>query len=177
MHVLAARIGAVDGRRVRRCMPPVDGGVVLHTGIGALPGRLGEGAEQLTGLHRFHHQAGFDGPEIPVLVLDHRFHELVGDPHRVVGVLILDGKGVFTVEIHVKAGVSEHARLAFFEHLALDEVGDVGMIHVEHHHLGGPSSFATGLDGAGGGVSATHEAHRARCSTAALQLLLRGTDT
>ena len=41
-HVLAARIRGVDARRVLRGVPAVDRGVVLHAGIAAVPGGVGD---------------------------------------------------------------------------------------------------------------------------------------
>ncbi|CAB4824380.1 unannotated protein [freshwater metagenome] len=50
------------------------------------------------------------------------------------------------------------------------------MIDVQDDHLGGTAGLASGLDGAGRSVSATHETHRAGGSAAALQEFLGGTD-
>ena len=44
--------------------------------------------------------------------------------------------------------------------LALDEVDDVRMVDIEDDHLGGAASLAAGLDDAGEGVEAFHEAER-----------------
>src|SRR5258708_37202946 len=48
----------------------------------------------------------------------------------------------------------------FFFTLALDEVDYVGMVDVEDDHLGGTARLASGLDYAGEGVEAFHEAER-----------------
>ena len=41
-HVLRAGIGRVDARRVFAGVPAIDGGVVLHAGVAALPGGFGD---------------------------------------------------------------------------------------------------------------------------------------
>ena len=54
-HVLAAWVGGVDAGRVLAGVPAVDGGVVLHSGIAALPGGVGDLVHQVAGavlLHR-----------------------------------------------------------------------------------------------------------------------------
>ena len=67
----------------------------------------------------------------------------------------------------VVAGLHEVPGLGFFLHLALDEVFDVGVVDVEDDHLGGAAGFAAGLDDAGEGVEAAHEAERAGGGAAA----------
>ncbi len=59
--------------------------------------------------------------------------------------------------------------LALFGDLALDEVGDVGMVDVEDDHLGGAAGLAAGLDDAGEGVEAAHEGERAGGGAAAAE--------
>ena len=176
VHVFRARVGAVDATGVGGGVPVVDGGVELHAGIGALPRRLGELTEQVAGRHRAHRGAVAAGHEVPVASVDDRLHELVGHPDRVVGVLVLEADRVLAVEVHVEAGVAQHACLALLGGLAPDEVLDVGMVHVEDDHLGRPTGLAPGLDGAGRGVGPPHEADRARGGAAALQELLRRAD-
>ena len=61
VHVLGARVGAVDPPGVGGGVPPVDGGVELHAGVGALPGGLGDLAEEVTGRHGAHRLAGRPG--------------------------------------------------------------------------------------------------------------------
>ncbi len=48
-HVLAAGIASVDAGGVLRGVPAVDGGVVLHAGIAAVPGGVGNLVEQVFG--------------------------------------------------------------------------------------------------------------------------------
>ena len=106
----------------------------------------------------------------------HGLHELVGHPHRVVGVLVLGRVAVGPVEVHVEAGVAQHAGLALLDRLAPDEVLDVGVVGVEDDHLGGAARLAARLDRAGRGVGAAHEADRARRRAAALEQLVRRAD-
>ena len=81
-------------------------------------------------------------------VLD-RVHELVADADGVVGVLVLDADDVRAAEVHVEAGVAQGADLVLLAGLGLDEVHDVGVIHVEDDHLGRAAGGAAGLDRAG----------------------------
>ena len=104
-------------------------------------------------------------------------HELVGDADGVVGVLEEDGAvGVGVGTGAVVAGVDERLGLGFFLGLALDEVDDVGMVDVEDDHLGGAARLAAGLDDAGEGVEAAHEAERAGGGAAAGERLVRAAD-
>ena len=176
VHVLRARVRAVDAAGGRARVPLVDRRVVLHAGVGALPGRVGDLAHQVARAHRGHRLTRRDGLELPVLVLLEGAHELVGDPHRVVRVLILDRRAVLAVEVHVEPGVAQGAGLPLLVGLAPDEVLDVGMVDVQDHHLRGAPGLAAGLDRAGRGVGPSHEAHRAARRAATRERLLRGTD-
>ncbi len=64
-------------------------------------------------------------------------------------------------ERHVVAGLLEDTRLALLLGLAPDELLDVRMVGVEDDHLGRAPRLPAGLDRAGRGVGAAHEAHRA----------------
>ena len=99
-------------------------------------------------------------------VLD-RGHELVGDADRVVGVLVLHADDVRAAEVHVEAGVAQRADLVFLARLGGDELLDVGVVDVEDDHLRGAPGGAAGLDRAGAGVGAAHEADRAGRGAAA----------
>ena len=55
-------------------------------------------------------------------------------------------------EVHVEAGVTQRTDLVLLARLGLDELLDVGVVDVEHDHLGRTAGRAAGLDGAGGGV-------------------------
>ena len=49
-HVLAARIAGVDAGGVLAGVPAVDGGVVLHAGVAALPGGFSDSVHDVAGL-------------------------------------------------------------------------------------------------------------------------------
>ncbi len=101
-------------------MPLVDRGVVLHAGVGALPGRQGDLAHQFAGPDRLDGLVGEDRLELVILVGLDRLHEGVGDAHGVVRVLVLDRVGVFAVEVHVEPGVAQGP--AFRSSLALHQM-------------------------------------------------------
>ena len=101
-------------------------------------------------------RVGFDGA-----------HELVGDADGVVRVLEEDGGvGLGVGPGAVIPSLNEMPSLLLFLHLALDEVLDIRMVDVEDDHLRGATSLAAGLDDAGKGVEAAHEAERAGCGAA-----------
>src|ERR1700685_1582425 len=114
-HVLAARIAGVDAGGVLGCVPAVDGGVVLHAGVAAVPGGFGNFPQQLFGFVGVHDAAvlNFLGGEVGVA--DDGVHEVVGDADGVVGVLEEDGRvgvgiGMGAVVSHGYQGVG----LGFF---------------------------------------------------------------
>ena len=144
-----ARVGSVDPAGVVSGMPFVDRGVELEARVGALPRRLSDLIPQVTCTHALHDFAACDRFQAPISVLLDCRHELVGDPNRVVGVLVLDRERIGTIEVHVEAGVAQHAGLALLFDLAPHELFDVGMIDVEDHHFGGAPRLATRLDRAG----------------------------
>jgi hypothetical protein len=65
-----------------------------------------------------------------------RAHELVGHADRVVGVLAGDGVVRLAVEVGGVARGDERHGLLLLAHLPLDEVDDLGVVHVEADHLG-----------------------------------------
>src|SRR5213078_3080315 len=77
------------------------------------------------------------------------------------------------VERHVVAGLLEDAGLLLFLGLAPDELLDVWVVDVEDDHLRRAPRLAAGLDRAGAGVGAAHEADRAGGVAALGELLLR----
>ena len=163
-HVLAARIARVDPPRVGAGVPAVDRRVVLHPGIAALPGALRHPAEHVAGLEarprlrRVGDPAGGPG----VVALD-GLHELVGDAHREVGVLEEDRRVGLAVEVGVVAPLlDEHPRLLLLLRLALDELHDVGVMHLERLHLRGTPRLAPALHHRGDLVVDPHERQRAR---------------
>ncbi len=76
MHVLGARVRAVDATGVGGGVPPVDRGVELHAGIGTLPRRLRDLPHELACLDRLDDLAGRDRTQLPVGIIDHGLHEL-----------------------------------------------------------------------------------------------------
>ncbi len=71
-------------------------------------------------------------------------------------------------------GAGHHRRdLLLLADLPVDEVLDVGMIDVDHHHLGGAAGGAAGLDRPGGAVADLEEAHQpGRTAAAGKRLVL-----
>src|ERR1700733_8088276 len=82
-HVFAARIAGVDAGCVLRCVPAVDRGVVLHAGIAAVPGGLGNFSEQVFGFVGLHHAAVGNRLGGEVGFLHHGVHEVVVDANAV----------------------------------------------------------------------------------------------
>ncbi|CAM5243549.1 hypothetical protein SVIOM342S_06632 [Streptomyces violaceorubidus] len=162
VHVLAARVRAVDAAGLRAGVPGVDGVVVLDAGVGTGPGGLGHLAEERLGVDLLDDLARHAGRQTELAAVLHGLHERVVHPDRVVGVLVLDGRDVVAAQVHVEARVAQGADLLLFLHLGLDEVLDVGVVDVEDDHLGRAAGGAAGLDGAGGGVGAAHEGDRSR---------------
>ncbi len=96
-------------------------------------------------------------------------HELVVDADGVVGVLEEDASCRLRCRGPTSRRSLPHQRpgLGFFLHLAVDEVEDIRMVDVEDDHLGGAAGLAAGLDDAGEGIEAAHEAERAGGGAAA----------
>ena len=174
VHVLRARVRGVDAPRVRARVPVVDDRVELDARIGAAPGRIGDLVHEVACAHGLDDFTGGARRQVPVAVGLDRAHELVGQAHRVVGVLVLDRGPVRRVERHVVAGLLERARLLLLARLAPDELLDVGVIDVEHDHLGRAARLAARLDRAGRCIGPAHERDRPRGVAALGELLLRG---
>ena len=83
---------------------------------------------------------------------------------------------VDAVEPHIEASLRQGPRLTFFACFAPDELIDVGMVDIEHDHLGGPSSLAAGLDRASRGICAAHETDWTTWRPTALHGLAARTD-
>ena len=90
-HVLAARIAGVDSCRVFRGVPAVDGGIVLHSGVAALPGGFGKFCQQIFRFVSVDYATVDDGAGGEVGVAHDRDHEVVGDADGVIRVLKEDG--------------------------------------------------------------------------------------
>src|SRR5207244_4833362 len=128
-------------------------------GVAALPGGFGDLMHEVARLGLLYGLAVFHGAGREGAVGFNCVHELVGYANGVVGVLEEDGGvGLGVGAGAVVASLNEMPGLLFFLHLALDEVFDVGMVDVEDDHLGCAAGLAAGLDDAGEGVEAAHEA-------------------
>src|SRR3990172_5104443 len=173
VHVLRAGVGGVDAAAVGAGVPVVDGGVVLHAGVGALPGGLGDAAHELAGAVCLGGLAGGDVAGAPFAVHLHGAHEVLGHAYGVVGVLVLDAYPGVAVQGDVVAGLAEGVGLALLLRLAVDKLLDVGVVDVEDDHLGGAAGLAAGFDGAGDGVGAAHEGDGAGGEAAGGEPLLR----
>src|SRR6185369_2149782 len=160
-HVLGARVRGVDPRGALAGVPAIDGGVVLHAGIAAMPGGVGNFLQQVAGAEFFAGLAVGDVAGPPVAILFGGAHEVVGDAHGVIGVLEEDGAVGVAVDAGIVALLDEDVGLALFLHLAFDEFDDVRVIDVEYHHLGGATGLTTALDYADEGVEALHKTDRA----------------
>ena len=163
-HILRAGVAGVDAVRVLAGVPLVDGGVVLHAGVAADPGALADHLHQvarLVGRRRLScwSRSGCSTRRRARTAS----HELVGDAHGVVGVLEVDAVvgAAGHVERAAVAGVDQRPGLLLLFRLAGDEVGDIRVVDVEHHHLGGAAGLAAALDGAGELVEAAHKGERA----------------
>ena len=71
-HVLRAGVGGVDAGGVFAGVPAVDGGVVLHAGVAALPGGFGDLVHELAGLVGLDGGLGLDAAGAEVLVVARR---------------------------------------------------------------------------------------------------------
>src|SRR3954469_2869950 len=136
-HVLAAGIACIDARGVLRSVPAVDGGVVLHAGIAASPGGVGNFEEQVFGFESLHGPAIANGAGGEVGVAQDGIHEVVSDAYGVIGVLKENGAvGVGVGRRTVVSCFNQGVCLGLFFRFALDEVNDVWMISVQDDHLG-----------------------------------------
>ena len=86
-HVFGARIGRIDATGILRRMPLVDGGVVLHARVAALPGGLGDLLHDVAGFVGLDGEMVLHGVDGEVAIAFDGLHELVGDADGVVGVL------------------------------------------------------------------------------------------
>jgi hypothetical protein len=78
-HIFRARIRRIDPRSILRRVPPVDGGVVLHTRVATLPCSLGDLVQQLARLKGLHRSMVAHAARRELLILYHRLHELIVD--------------------------------------------------------------------------------------------------
>jgi hypothetical protein len=90
-HVLRAWVRGIDAARVLGGMPLVDGGVVLHAGVAALPGSFGDLAHEVASFEDFGWFSTLDLAGGEILIPLDGAHEFVVHAHGVVGVLEKDG--------------------------------------------------------------------------------------
>ena len=160
-HVFRTRIRRIDPRRALAGMPAVYGGIELHAGVAALPGGLGNVTHHFPGRMAVFLLSIGQRSRPPFTVFRHRFHEVIGDAHGVVGVLKEDGTVGIAIQRGIVAGCDQSMRFLFFFGLAPNEFADIGVIHIEDHHLGRAAGLAAGFDHARKGVEALHERKRA----------------
>src|SRR5208283_4051518 len=160
-HVFAAGIAGINARAIFRSVPAIYRGVVLHSGIAAVPGGFGDFLEKILCFVCLHDAAIANRLGGKIGVADYGVHEVVGDADGVVGVLEKDGR--VSVGVGMRAVVShgyERVGLGFFVLLAQDEIFDIRMVDVEDDHLGGAAGFASRLDYSRKRVKTFHEAER-----------------
>ena len=171
-----ARVAGRDAARLRAGVPVVDCVVVLDSRVGAFPGGLRHLAEQALRVHGLDGLTGHPGCQAEAAAVLDGPHELVGHPDRVVRVLVLDARDVLATEVHVVAGVAEDPDLLLFARLGLDELLDIGVIHVEDDHFRGAAGGTARLDRAGRSVRAAHEGDRPAGRATRGQQFLAGPD-
>ena len=176
VHVLGTGVARVDAVRVGAGVPVVDGRIVLHARVAALPRGFRDPGHDVFRLQAFHRLLRGDRLQRPVPVLLHRFQEIVRHPDRVVGVLELDGTPRVAVQGHVPSGVPQGVGLALLVGLAPDELHHVGVVDVQDDHLGRPAGLAPRLDGPGHRVGRAHEGDGPGGLAARGEYFFRGAD-
>ena len=160
-EILTARVTCRDATRLRVRVPEVDRVVILDARVSTLPSGLRHLEEERLRVNCVDDFAGKACRQTELGSSVDSLHELVGNTNRVVRVLVLDRDDVFAAEVHVETCVTENSNLLLLVSLSLDESLDVRVVNIEHNHLRGTPSSATGLDGPCARVSATHERDRA----------------
>src|SRR5690242_21620841 len=111
-----------------------------------MPCGLGNLLEQVFAFVSVDDASVFNGARGEVGVARNGVHKVVGDAHGVVGVLEEDGRVGVGVGMRTVVSLGDkRVRLGFFLGLAVNELDDVGMVHIQDDHLGGAASLATGL--------------------------------
>ena len=103
-HVLRARVRAADAAPGRGGVPLVDRRVVLHAGVGGLPGGEGDAVPQRARRERLRHGAVGAAHEVPLAVLADGVEEVGGHAHRVVRVLAGDRLVGLALPVGVELG-------------------------------------------------------------------------
>ena len=104
-HVFGTRVGGIDPIRIGTGVPIVDGSIILHTGIGAGPGGIGDLLHQVAGLERLIGLIGGAQFGLPFSIALECFHKVIGDADRVIRIL----SGNRLIGLAVKIGVAEVA--------------------------------------------------------------------
>ena len=168
-HVLRTGVRSVDPSGIGAGVPVIDRRVVLHPGIAAEPGRLGDLVHHLPGAVTGTFTIFVGHPTRgPVAVSLDGLHEVVGQADREIGVLEQHGAVGL---VRIVSVLDQHPGLLFLAILALDELEDVGMPDLQRLHLGGPTRLAAALDHGRNLVVHPHERQRTRGLPAARQLL------
>src|SRR5690606_22597845 len=109
---------------------------------------------------------------LPLASAQRGTHEIIAHPYGVVRVLPTDRAIGFAVEVALVAHRDQGLSLAFLAHLPLNEIRDLGMIHVEADHLGGASRGATALGSPCRTIEHFEKAHHPAGGPAAAELFL-----
>ncbi len=166
-HVFRTRITGVNPSRFGAGMPLVDGAVVLHSGVAAMPGTFSHPIQQIAGFVFVAHLVGIGNPASrPFRAFLHRLHEVIRYTDRQVGVLEQNR----TVRLAVEVGFvfptgNQSVRFLLFLPFALDEFQHVGMPDLERLHFRGATRFATRLHNSGDLIVDPHERKWARWTT------------
>src|SRR5690606_18913513 len=91
-HVFRARVARDDRAGFRRGVPLIDGGVVVHAGIGRGPRGIADRLPQVAGLDGLDYAAVLAGGEVPLAIILDGVQEVVGDADGIVRVLPGDGQ-------------------------------------------------------------------------------------
>ena len=153
-------------------MPPVDGGVVLHAGVAADVGRLGNHPHQVARLVRLHRFTRRDRARDPIAVVRDRLHEFVGHAHAVIRILEKDRRIRFAVNPSGIAVVQQDPGFLFLAGFAVDEFHNVGMAGIQNDHFCRAPRLAPGLDDARECIETFHKRHRSGRDTSAGKLFL-----
>ena len=167
--VFAARVGGMDGVGALAGVPFLDRAVVLHAGVAADPGALGNFGKQRRGILLFERLAGGDGACPPFPAVHRGLHELVAGAHGKILVLIHHAAVGVAVVGTVVALLDQGPRLLFLLLFRVNELLDVAVPVAERVHLGGAPGFAAGLHDVGHLVVNLQKRQRPARTSAAAQ--------
>ena len=149
------------------CVPLLNRAVVLHAGITAHPGALGDFIEQIAGILLFKFVAGSHGAGPPVSPVERGLHELITHSHGEVLVLVHHAPVGVAVVGAVVTLLDQSPCLLFLDLLGVDELLNVAVPVADGVHLGGTTRFAAGLHDVSHLVVDAEERHRAAGRAAA----------